>query len=107
MGQGLTQRLYSALEYDSDKVIVEFTSKDHPIFVAHFPKNPILPGFLLIDVISEILKDTVVKIVRSKFISHIVPNDIITYNIETKMKRKKITVFKNDKKVSEIIYETK
>jgi len=95
------------LEHDSDKVIVEFTSKDHPVFMAHFPQNPILPGFLLIDVISEILQDSVIKIVLSKFISPIVPNDIIGYNIERKMKRKIITVFKNDKKVSEIIYETK
>ena len=103
----MTQGLYNILEHDSNKVIVEFTSKDHPVFMAHFPQNPILPGFLLIDVISEILQDSVVKIVRSKFISPIVPNDIIGYNIERKMKRKIITVFKNDKKVSEIIYETK
>ncbi len=99
--------LYEVLEHDSNKVIVEFASGDHPVFIAHFPQSPILPGFLLIDIISEILKDTVVKIVRSKFISHIIPNDIITYSIETKIMRKKITVFKNDKKVSEIIYETK
>ncbi|MEN8304528.1 MAG: hypothetical protein ABFQ64_10715 [Campylobacterota bacterium] len=103
----MIEELYRVLEHDSDKVIVKFSSEDHPVFVAHFPQKPILPGFLLIDVISEILKDTVVKIVRSKFISHVLPNDSITYTIETNMKRRKITVSKDAKKVSEIIYESK
>ena len=107
MGYGLTEGLYRVLEQDSNKIIVEFTSEDHSVFIAHFPQKPILPGFLLIDVISEILQDTVVKIVRTKFISPILPNDVIKYSIETEMKRRKITVFKNDKKVSEIIYESK
>ena len=103
----MTQGLYDILEHNSDKIIVKLASTDHPVFLAHFPHHPILPGFLIIDVIAEILNDSVVEIVRSKFISHILPEDIITYVIETNMKRRKITVSKNDKKVSEIIYESK
>jgi len=97
--------LYKILEKDIGKVIIQLGDKTHPIFEAHFPGYPILPGFCQIDIISEILEEKVVYINRSKFISHIEPNDIITFLITQNKNKRKIKTFKGNNKVSEIIYE--
>ncbi len=97
--------LYEILERDSDKLIVQISDENHPIFKAHFPGNPILPAFCQIDIILNILNDDLTIIKKSKFISHILPNDIISFLINTTDKKRKVEIFKENKKVSEIIYE--
>ena len=104
----MTKNLYTILSSTPDCVKIQLSKEDHPIFKAHFPNNPILPGFLQIDIISEILEDTITTINKSKFISHISPQDIIEYKIITKSENKKIiTIIKDTKKISEFTYESK
>ena len=83
------------------------SDEKHPVFQAHFPQNALLAGFLLIDIVSEIRKDTVVHILRSKFIMPVRPNDVLTCQIETHIKKRTIKIYKHNKKISEIIYESK
>ena len=103
----MTNNLYTIISQTNNEVQIKLSDKTHPIFKAHFPNNPILPGFLQIDIIAEILKDEIKIINKSKFISHILPNDIITYEINIKNDNKKaIKIIKNNKKISEFTYET-
>ena len=92
---------------ECEDVVLKLSNEKHPIFIAHFPQYPILPGFILIDILAEVLNDEVVKIKYAKFIAHIFPEDILECKINKSDKKKVIKVFKNNKKVSEISYETK
>jgi len=104
----LTKDLYTVLSSTPDCIQIQLSKEDHPIFKAHFPNNPILPGFLQIDIISEILEDKITTINKSKFISHVCPNDIIEYQIINKTEDKKIiTIIKDTIKISEFTYESK
>lgn len=98
--------LYTVLKQDLEQVTLQLSSESHPIFQAHFPNYPILPGFALIDIIADILNDNVVNIVQCKFIAHIQPNDVLICNIKNDQKKRNIKVFKNEEKVSEITYES-
>lgn len=103
----LSNNLYQILSKNDNKLIIKLSSKDHPVFKAHFPKNEILPGFLQIDIIADVFKHKITSIKKAKFISLILPDDIIEYNISTNDDKKyKIMIKKCDKKISEIIYET-
>ena len=103
----LVRGLYTVLLQDSEALNIQLAAENHPVFQAHFPGQPILPGFALIDIIAEILNDTVVTINRSKFIAHVLPNDIIVCQIKTDKNRRNIKIFRNTQKVSEISYESK
>ena len=67
-----------------NKLTILLTNKSHPFFKAHFPKNEILAGFLQIDIIADVLKHSVKKINKAKFLSIIKPDDIIKYCISSK-----------------------
>lgn len=102
----MVHSLYTIVKQDVEQIILQLSSESHPVFQAHFPNNPILPGFALIDIIAEILNDNVVNIIQSKFIAHIKPNDILTCNIKSDHKKRNIKIFKDEEKVSEITYES-
>lgn len=106
-GGMLVSDLYTVVKRDLEQVTLKLTTENHPIFQAHFPSQPILPGFALIDIIAEVLNDRVVYIKHSKFIAHLLPNDIILCKIKTDENRRNIKIFKNTQKVSEIAYESK
>lgn len=103
----LLNNLYKILEQSDDLVCIQLSHKSHPVFKAHFPDNPILPGFLQIDILAEILGHKIKLISKAKYISLIKPDDIIEYNIKKlKDHRFKVIIKNNDKKkISEIIYE--
>jgi len=103
----LLKDLYTIISSTQTRVTVKFTSQEHPIFQAHFPEYPILAGFLQIDVILNILNKQIKTIKYAKFIDHIYPNDIVTYEITDKDPYTLIKIFKDTKKISEIKYETK
>ena len=103
----LLNSLYTILESNFNQIIVKLGNKEHPVFKAHFPEQPILPGFLQIDIISEILNDEILQIKYGKFIAHIYPDDEIIYNVKIKDRQKTIMVQRESKKISEIRYESK
>jgi len=104
----LLEKLFTILQKENPQVIVKLSDENHPIFKAHFPSYPILPGFLLIEIIENILNDTIKKVHTAKFIAHTLPNDTIIYNIKKDGIKTKIKITKNDEKnskIAEIIYE--
>jgi 3-hydroxyacyl-[acyl-carrier-protein] dehydratase len=103
----LIRALYTSSVQDNGNIVLQLSAKIHPLFEAHFPDKPILPGFALIDILAEVLHDKIVMIHKSKFIRNIFPNDILECEVSIKAKKRIIKVFRNKEKVSEVVYETK
>ncbi|MFW5990248.1 MAG: 3-hydroxyacyl-ACP dehydratase [Campylobacterales bacterium] len=88
-------------EKESSFVVV-LSNKNHPIFKAHFPNYPIMPGFLLIEIAIEVLRTTPKCIKSAKFIAHALPEDRLTYSFISKGNKTKIVVLNDtNKKLSE------
>lgn len=75
----LIDNLYSVEFKDDTKAIIKLSSSDHPVFKAHFPTKPILPGFINFDIVSELFNLDITKIKKAKFIKIIEPNQTLTY----------------------------
>jgi 3-hydroxymyristoyl/3-hydroxydecanoyl-(acyl carrier protein) dehydratase len=103
----LTNNLYNTVSITKDILIVKLSSHSHPVFKAHFPKNPILPGFLQIDILESELKQTIKKITKAKFLNLVKPEDTLEYKIKelSPFKFKIITFNQNNVKVNELQYE--
>lgn len=103
----MIRKLYTRIPQNHDNVFVQLADSTHPLFKAHFPNYPLLPGFALIDIMAALLEDEIVTIHKSKFIRNIFPNDILECEVSDSEKKRKIKIFRESVKVSEIIYETK
>jgi len=75
----LTTDLYSIEFKDDTKAIIKLSDRNHPVFKAHFPTKPILPGFINFDIVSELFDLDINKIKKAKFIKIIEPNQTLTY----------------------------
>lgn len=93
----LIDDLYSTL----DGMKIKVADENHPVFKAHFPTNPILPGFLQIDIAQILLDKKFTMFKKIKFIHPIKPNDIIEYFCDSR----KVIIKKGEIKMSEFIYE--
>ena len=80
---------------------IQLADENHPVFQAHFPSNHLLPGFLHIDIASELLNKKLIKINKAKFLHPILPLDKILFIIEKKEENYKVTTKKENKKCSE------
>lgn len=104
----MLENLFTIIQKENTQVVVKLSDENHPIFKAHFPNYPILPGFLLIEIIVNILDDSIKKLHSAKFIAHTLPNDTIIYNIKKDGLKTKIKILKDDEKnskIAEITYE--
>ena len=104
----MLENLFTIIQKENTQVVVKLSDENHPIFKAHFPNYPILPGFLLIEIIVNILGDSIKKLHSAKFIAHTLPNDTIIYNIKKDGLKTKIKILKDDEKnskIAEITYE--
>ncbi|RBQ28023.1 hypothetical protein [Aliarcobacter vitoriensis] len=101
------KNLFKILEKKEDEYIIELTNKDHEVFKAHFPDNKLLPAFLQIDIIANILEHKIKRIQKAKFLSIIKPNDKIKYCIHTNDNNSYKIVIKGllNNKISEFTYE--
>ena len=75
----LIAKLYTILSKSDDKVILKLSDKNHPIFKAHFPNNPILPGFIHFEILSEIFDIEIVDIKKAKFSKPVTPEQVLEY----------------------------
>jgi len=81
----LTDGLYKVIDRSDDIVKLQLSDASHPVFKAHFENNPLLPGFLQLDIIAEILDKEIEKIINTKFMKPIFPDMCITFMVsETK-----------------------
>jgi len=77
----LSNGLYKVLTKSEREVVITLSDASHKIFKAHFEGMPLLPGFLQIDIIAEVLEKEVDAITSAKFVQKILPNEKLTYVI--------------------------
>lgn len=98
--------LYTILKKSDSLVSVKYCNEEHPIFKAHFPKNPLLPGFCHIDILAQILEDNIKKVNLLKLKQKTYPNDIVSYEITTLKNKRKIKIIdQQNKPIGSITYE--
>lgn len=102
--------LYSVVSnFEDKKYEVKLADESHPIFQAHFPNNPLLPGFCHIEIISDITKHQMLKIKQLKLSLKSLPNELIIYELESKSPNKQKVKIKNElgKTIGTFTYEYK
>ena len=97
----LLDNLYTVLETTQNSYKIQLTNENHPVFKAHFPNMPILPGFLQIDIAQQLLNTSFTKLNKAKFIKPVEPNAILDYVC----KNNKIIIKNDTLKISEFTYE--
>lgn len=75
----LRENLYKIDFKDEQKAIITLRDEAHPLFKAHFPTMPILPGFMHFDIVEELFDLKITTIKKAKFLKTIKPNQTITY----------------------------
>ena len=83
----LMDYFYTVLSEEEDKAVIKIADKNHPIFKAHFPTNPIMPGFVNFEIVGDVFNIKITTIKRAKFLKTALPNQTLTY-IKDKMKFK-------------------
>lgn len=96
MEQELIDSFYKIIEVTNKNVTIHLCDKNHPIFQAHFPQNPILPGFMHLEIISRLFNLQIVSIKKAKFTGIVHPLNILVY----KRNDNKFKVFCDDKEVA-------
>ncbi|RLA70129.1 MAG: 3-hydroxyacyl-ACP dehydratase [Epsilonproteobacteria bacterium] len=93
MANALSYELYHIISQSDEKVEIELSDASHPVFKAHFENNPLLPGFLQLDIIAEILNKEIEKIVNTKFMKPILPEMRITFKLSETKRGERIQIF--------------
>ena len=78
----LEDNLYSIIHKDDSTCNIILSDKNHPVFKAHFEGNPLLPGFLQIDILASIYSKIVDEIVSVKFMEPILPQTNLSYSLK-------------------------
>lgn len=75
-------------EYSSDTIHCEVElCSDHPIYKAHFPDNPVIPGVCLVQIATELLQEmttlslVLVSATKIKYKNMVKPCDILYYEM--------------------------
>jgi len=76
--------LYNITKKEADAIVIELSDKNHPVFQAHFPNKPILPGFIHLDIIEELFDLDISIIKKAKFTTFVVPRERLKYTINDK-----------------------
>ncbi len=77
----LSQGLYTVITQSDERIELKLTDASHSIFKAHFEGMPLLPGFLQMDMVAEILGKEIDAITSAKFVQKILPNEQLVYTI--------------------------
>jgi len=92
----LLDGLYTIVEKSVDKGRVVLSDATHPVFEAHFPSNPIFPGFVHLEIIEELFEIQITGIKKAKYSAMVLPLETLEYIKENK----KIVVTCNNKEVA-------
>ncbi|MCK9492007.1 MAG: hypothetical protein M0Q24_07945 [Sulfurimonas sp.] len=88
--------LYEVISKSENEAVVKLSNKKHPIFKAHFPRHPILPGFVHFEIVADVFNFEVQTIKKAKFMSLVTPKQTLTY----KRSANKFSVLCEDKEVA-------
>ncbi|MCF6330683.1 MAG: hypothetical protein L3I99_03965 [Sulfurimonas sp.] len=75
----LIQTLYTIQYQDAKMGVIKLSDARHPIFKAHFPSHPILPGFMHLEIISKLFEIEIISIKKAKFLKLALPEQILKY----------------------------
>ncbi len=92
----LLDGLFEVLNKDKSQATVALSDQEHPIFKAHFPSNPILPGFVHFEIASALFDIEITTIKKAKFTEMVLPEQILEY----KRDGSKFTVLCESKEVA-------
>jgi len=95
----LLDRFYEVLEKYEDRAVIKLTNKEHPVFKAHFPNQPILPGFIYFDIASQIFDINITSIKRSKFLKPALPNQVLVFE----RSNNKFKILCNDEQIANFV----
>jgi len=70
--------LFTVVHTDGECCEVMLTSAEHPVFLAHFESNPILPGFLHIDMAAFLFGLDVCEVKKAKYFEIVRPLEKLT-----------------------------
>lgn len=73
----------------------------HPVFKAHFPHYPLLPGFMQIDICSDLLQTDFTQLHYAKFTAQILPDEQVTFFVTKKQNGYKVVTKKGTTKCGE------
>ncbi|MDA3909693.1 MAG: hypothetical protein PF437_11460 [Sulfurimonas sp.] len=88
--------LYEVISKNEDEAVIKLTDKKHPIFKAHFPRHPILPGFIHFEIVADVFNLEIQSIKKAKFMSLVTPKQTLKY----KKNANKFSVLCEDKEVA-------
>ena len=88
--------LYEVISKNEDEAVIKLSDKKHPIFKAHFPRQPILPGFVHFEIVADVFNLEIVSIKKAKFMSLVTPKQTLLY----KKNANKFSVICDDKEVA-------
>ena len=77
----LTEDLYEVITQSEEEVVLTLSDASHKIFKAHFEGMPLLPGFLQIDIVAEVLSKEIDAIISAKFVQKVLPLERLVYKI--------------------------
>jgi len=77
----LSQDLYEVIAQNENEVTILLSDETHPIFKAHFENMPLLPGFLQVDIVAEVLGKEIDAITSAKFMKKVLPLERLVYTI--------------------------
>ena len=77
----LSQDLYEVISKSEEAVVISLSDANHPIFKAHFEGMPLLPGFLQVDIVAEVLGKEIDAITSAKFMNKVLPSEKLYYSI--------------------------
>jgi len=92
----LLDALYTVLRVDENSAEVLLSDAEHPVFKAHFPEKPILPGFVHLDIISDVFNLEILGVKKAKYSEIVHPSQTLQYIKNAN----KIVVTCNDKDVA-------
>lgn len=84
---------------------LKFANKSHPVFQAHFPNYPLLPGFMQLEIAASLLHRQIYKIHFAKFNNQIFPDDSVEFHITNKESGFKVKTIKQGQKCAEFFIE--
>ncbi len=75
----LTDKLYRVEFKDDTRAVIRLSDENHPLFKAHFPTKPIMPGFINFEIVADVFDMEITTIKKAKFLKIVTPNQILVY----------------------------
>ncbi|MDX1808681.1 MAG: hypothetical protein R3331_04015 [Sulfurospirillaceae bacterium] len=101
----MLSNLYKILKKEDGVFAIELACREHSVFQAHFPNNPLLPAFIMMEICSEVLNHEITGIKKAKFIHPALPEDVLDFFFIEREKIVSVKIQKNSVKIAEILYE--